>query len=218
MKIGIFQEFCSWLFTINFIWLISSLVYQCFKKDKNKNHIWNSVFAVFLTIAAAFIYGLFLSFVSFLTPEDNYADNLKIPEGITINIPIGDGNYTEVPDSLRNMNRLKPDFILYNSFQPGLYEYDIWYGKIEKGIICLKAYEVTNEDRLSSSTLEESSEIRIYNPSENIIRFGTKDNFTIYEGDWGKPYTARFEVWFKPQEGEERKLFEKIYKIEGWMR
>jgi hypothetical protein len=41
---------------------------------------------------------------------------------------------------------------------------------------------------------------------------------TIYEGDWGKPYAARFEVWFKPDNGgNEQKLFQKNYKIEGWM-
>ena len=50
-------------------------------------------------------------------------------------------------------------------------------------------------------------------------KFGTNDHFTIYEGDWEKPYGARFEVWFKADnENEEIKLFEKNYVIEGWMR
>jgi hypothetical protein len=50
-------------------------------------------------------------------------------------------------------------------------------------------------------------------------KFGAKSGFTIYEGDWGKPYAARFEVWFKPDsKGPERKLAERIYKIEGWQR
>jgi hypothetical protein len=41
----------------------------------------------------------------------------------------------------------------------------------------------------------------------------------IYEGDWGKPYAARFEVWFTPDAGgPERKLAERIFKIEGWQR
>ena len=39
------------------------------------------------------------------------------------------------------------------------------------------------------------------------------------EGDWGKPYGARFEVWFKADnENEEIKLLEKNFVIEGWMR
>ena len=41
----------------------------------------------------------------------------------------------------------------------------------------------------------------------------------ISEGDWDKPYAARFEVWFKPDSDEtERKLAERVFKIEGWQR
>ena len=41
----------------------------------------------------------------------------------------------------------------------------------------------------------------------------------IGEGDWGKYYAARFEVWFDPDSGApERKLLEKNFKIEGWQR
>ena len=50
------------------------------------------------------------------------------------------------------------------------------------------------------------------------MKFSSATDFTIYEGDWGKPYAARFELWFKPVNGgHERKLIEKNYKIEGWM-
>ena len=52
-----------------------------------------------------------------------------------------------------------------------------------------------------------------------IERFGAKAGFTIYEGDWGKPYAARFEVWFEPDSGkDQRKLAERVFKIEGWQR
>ena len=42
--------------------------------------------------------------------------------------------------------------------------------------------------------------------------------FTISEGDWGEYYAARIEVWFKDSNGKERKLMEKVYAVEGWMR
>jgi hypothetical protein len=42
--------------------------------------------------------------------------------------------------------------------------------------------------------------------------------FTIYEGDWGDCYAARIEVWFRDKQGKKRKLAEKIYGVEGWMR
>ena len=49
--------------------------------------------------------------------------------------------------------------------------------------------------------------------------FCANSHFTIYEGDWGKPYAARFEVWFEPDSGgEPRKLLEEVFKIEGWQR
>jgi hypothetical protein len=49
--------------------------------------------------------------------------------------------------------------------------------------------------------------------------FFSNTHFTVYEGDWGKPCAARFEIWFVPDSGApERKLMEKVFKIEGWQR
>jgi hypothetical protein len=39
------------------------------------------------------------------------------------------------------VRKTKTDLQLYNSFQPGLYEYDFWIDRIENGTIYLKAYE-----------------------------------------------------------------------------
>ena len=56
-------------------------------------------------------------------------------------------------------------------------------------------------------------------PADSTERFGAKTGFMISEGDWDKPYAARFEVWFKPDSDEtERKLAERVFKIEGWQR
>jgi energy-coupling factor transporter transmembrane protein EcfT len=150
---------------------------------------------------------------------DTFTDNLTIPTNIPINIP-ADLDFDEHrPDSILNRPVKATDFQLYNSFQPGLYEYDFWTGETERGAIYLKAYEITQNYALSTDRLPKSSEVVIYNPSATIKKFGTMSHFTIYEGDWGKPYAARFEVWFRPDNGKnERKLFSKNYKIEGWMR
>ena len=100
-----------------------------------------------------------------------------------------------------------------------MYEYDLWINSKESGIIFLKAYEITKEIELSNPELKERSMIRITNTNGLVQKFSTKDDFTIYEGDWGKPYGARFEVWFKSDNNKkERKLYEKNYIIEGWMR
>jgi len=67
--------------------------------------------------------------------------------------------------------------------------------------------------------LPKRSSIKVENATNELMTFRRDNHFTIYEGDWGRPYAVRFEVWFRPDNnGQERKLIEKIYKIEGWMR
>jgi hypothetical protein len=86
-------------------------------------------------------------------------------------------------------------------------------------MIYLKAYEITNENRLSASDFKKYSNEWIGWSDDPSQLFFSNTHFTIYEGDWGKPYAARFEVWFVPDSGgPERKMIEKNFKIEGWQR
>jgi hypothetical protein len=108
---------------------------------------------------------------------------------------------------------------LLNGMQPGIYGVTYALNPGEPGMVYLKAFEVTQETPLSVNRLEESSKTRMSWSADSTERFGAKAGFTIYEGDWGKPYAARFEAWFKPDSGgAERKLAERVFKIEGWMR
>ncbi|WP_282144302.1 hypothetical protein [Cellulophaga baltica] len=164
------------------------------------------------------------TFTSMFGPDiDTFADNLELPKNIILEKPIDTKmgeNFDGIrPDSIQQIIKNKIDFQLYNSFQPGLYEYDLWINSKKNGTVFLKAFEITQEVELSASRLKESSSLRISITNDSIKRFKTDDDFTIYEGDWGKPYGARFEVWFKPDNDEnEMKLLEKNYVIEGWMR
>lgn len=166
---------------------------------------------------------LYLSmFLSFFGPDtDTFSDNLKIPENITIESPLESRSATLSSiqrDSIHSIVQ-EPRFQLYRSFQPGLYEYDIWIKTMQSGTVYLKAFEITQEIELSKIRLKEMSSILITNTFDRLKKFGTSGHFTIYEGDWGKPYGARFEVWFIPDDqNDEIKLFEKNYIIEGWMR
>jgi hypothetical protein len=91
--------------------------------------------------------------------------------------------------------------------------------KIDSGKVFLKVYEITKNDRLSQSRLTKRSEIDVGHSKDTLQLYSTADHFTIYEGDWGKPYAARFEVWYKETDSKnETKLGETIYKIEGWQR
>lgn len=110
-------------------------------------------------------------------------------------------------------------FRLLTGMQPGIYGVVYSLNPGEPGSVYLKAFEVTKGTPLSVDRLEGASKTRMTWSAEPAERFGAKAGFTIYEGDWGKPYAARFEVWFKPDSGKtERKLAERIFKIEGWQR
>ena len=162
------------------------------------------------------------AFMSMFGPDtDTFADNLKLPKNVELEKPIdllhGDDFEWLRPHS--TIQRKNFDFQLYASFQPGLYEYDFWTNTEMSGITYLKVFEITQEVQLSESSLKEHSSIRIESNNGELRKFGTTDHFTIYEGDWGKPYGARFELWFKPDgESFEKKILEKNYVVEGWMR
>jgi len=113
----------------------------------------------------------------------------------------------------------KYPFRLLEGMQPGIYGIVYALNPGEPGEVYLKAFEVTQGTPLSVESLKASSKTRMAWSTDSSERFGAKSGFTIYEGDWGKPYAARFEVWFSPDSGKsDRKLAERIYKIEGWQR
>ncbi|HNS22904.1 MAG TPA: hypothetical protein PKH24_20565 [Sedimentisphaerales bacterium] len=119
-------------------------------------------------------------------------------------------------DSIR---RGAPILNLYRGMQPGIYEVEAWINPGEPGLVYLKAFEVTRGTRLSSSDLRKYSNERTGWSDDPNELFYSNTNVTLYEGDWGQPYAARFELWFVPDSGQaERKLLERIFKIEGWQR
>ena len=112
-----------------------------------------------------------------------------------------------------------PSLDLLNGMQPGIYESRIRVNPGEPGKIYLKAFEATKGTPLSDTRLKQRSNEWVGWSADLGELFLSNTDFTIYEGDWGKPYAARFEVWFQPDSGApERKLLEKVYRIEGWQR
>ena len=86
-------------------------------------------------------------------------------------------------------------------------------------MVYLKAFEVTQGTPLSVVSLRSRSNEWIGWSADPAELFFSNTRFTIYEGDWGKHYAARFEVWFQPDSGaKHRKLLERVFKIQGWMR
>jgi len=171
-------------------------------------------------LTSAISSGFLFFFAMALDSGDHFTDDLVIPQELEFDFPIDladdEGFELARPDFIEERDHL--DFQLYNSFQPGLFEYDVWIETDVPGEVYFKAYEVSKEIPLSEGRLKDRSTIIIEATHDSIRKFSSKGHFTIYEGDWGDPYGARFELWFMPEGGEEYKLLEKNYIIEGWMR
>ena len=210
-----FDQIAGWLLLFVSIGLLVSGIRKLIKMELRSGIIQ----IVSLLIAGFIIMSITTFAVMFGPSDDFFADDLKIPSNIQVDEPINLNVGEQRPEMINKLPLENLRFQLYNSFQPGLFEYDIWLNSKESGIAYLKAFEITKNIELSSERLKEHSTIRIEKTNDSVVRFGTKDIFTIYEGDWGKPYTARFELWFKPDnDGVERKITERNFKIEGWQK
>jgi hypothetical protein len=101
--------------------------------------------------------------------------------------------------------------------QPGVYQVRAWVNPGESGKSYLKVFEATRNTPLSVRDIPGWSSARVgwsNSPSE-LFRY--QSEITVWEGDAGTFYPARFELWFRPDSGDtERKLVERIFKIEGY--
>lgn len=101
----------------------------------------------------------------------------------------------------------------------GTYHVYAYVNPRERGTVYLKAFEHTKNTPLSVTGIQQESKEYVGWSPDLGEQFFYNTNITIGEGDWGTFYPARFELWFVPQSGEpEKKLIEKIFKIEGWQR
>ena len=119
-----------------------------------------------------------------------------------------------------SISRGSPEIHLVNGMQGGgIYQV---YARINSGAagrVYLKVFEATRNTRLSAGRIAECSLEYTGWSDDPQEQFFYNTEITVYEGDWGVHYPARFELWFVPQDGgPERKLLEKIFKIEGWQR
>ena len=79
-------------------------------------------------------------------------------------------------------------------------------------------FEVTKNLPLSEKRIRKESRVEI-KPTNSFSKVVDQQRFFIYEGVWRDYYAARIEVWFKDAKTkEEKKLLEKVYRVEGWMR
>lgn len=115
--------------------------------------------------------------------------------------------------------KARPGIDLLRGFQGGLYVVTAEVNAGEPGVAYLRAYEHTKNTRLSEDRLTTRSRATIGWSKNQDELFHYEADITIYEGDWGVFYPARFELWFEPASGAtERKLIEDVFRIDGWQR
>lgn len=192
------------------LWIIATGVHRFLHRKRFEGSAILALGSLGVFIAI-FIYSI-LSAMLVMIDGDHWADDLTIPAGIDLNEPI------EAAVVNADSSAFVPDILLFKGAQPGIYGYAVRVGRLKPGNIYLKAFEITEGTRLSEESLEKGSIIRVSNPAAEPLSFRSEQSFTIYEGDWGKFYAARFEVWFRPEGGgDEVMLIKKNFRIEGWM-
>ena len=180
----------------------------------NQNKWWQFITSLIVSPIAFLCLFAFQIICSWSAP-DGFGLKYKIPEGLEYNVP-----YNTWSSPLTFVDKKNPDTYLQvkDGFQGGIYNYDFYYGPLPAGKIYLKCFEATNNIPLSESRIYKSS-MKTIKPTKSFQRLVADKRFTIYEGDWGDYYAARIEVWFEDAATKkERKLTEKIYRVEGWSR
>ena len=163
-----------------------------------------------------FLYILMIGFeLAFNPGPDNFGKEHTIPAQQDYNLPLLEGEELPHPiDSTATNTWLQ----IWNDVQGGMYTYDFHHPALEEGWIYLRCYEATENIPLSPDRISATS--MVATPSTtSFSKLVEGQRFTIYAGDWGDYYAARIEVWHKDANtGKERKLMEKVYRVEGWVR
>ncbi len=97
-----------------------------------------------------------------------------------------------------SIRHAEPEFQLCQPGEPGVFDSVAWLNPGEPGTTYLKAFEVAKGTPLSVAKLRRYGNERVGWSEDSNELFFFNTHFSITEGDWGKPYAARFELWFNP--------------------
>lgn len=190
-------DFSLVVFFVNLVGtIVSSIVQIVIRK-------W---YFIFLQLGMAAFLLFYLGLIFTYSPPDYYGAHKEIPDHIEFSTPL---------DSITNpIDFEKHEFILVNSFQPGIYRYYTNHSPTELGFFYIKVFEINCQDKLSEKRIKETSKISV----DQIIMQNREGKFTIYEGDWGDKYGSRIELWYQPDNEKEYKVEERNFIVEGWQR
>lgn len=175
---------------------------------------WRCILSFLSSVIIVVLFWVPLVMAAMFGPDD-FGSKHKIPDGLEYHLPLQSSSDENVLiDSLDAETYLQ----VWQGYQGGIYTYDFYYPSLPAGEIFLRCYEVTENIPLSEDRLGRRSSVHV-DSTNSFSKLVNQYEFTIYEGDWEDYYAARIEVWFRDATSKkERKLCEKIYRVEGWMR
>ena len=160
---------------------------------------------------------------------DNFGKRHPIPEGMEYEETIVEKGWYSHNRTQQEWDSVITERKFLLTGEHGVYRYMVYLPPMdEEGDIYLKMYEATTNLPLSEGIVKNRSNIHIL-PSDTAIIYQMKENsswsedmreaIVINEGSWEDYYAARTELWFRPTNGgEERLVYSKIFRIEGYSR
>ena len=160
---------------------------------------------------------------------DNFGKRHPIPEGMEYEETIVEKGWYSHNRTQQEWDSVITERKFLLTGEHGVYRYMVYLPPMdEEGDIYLKMYEATTNLPLSEKVVKNRSNIHIL-PSDTAIIYQMKENsswsedmreaIVINEGSWEDYYAARTELWFRPTNGgEERLVYSKIFRIEGYSR
>jgi hypothetical protein len=160
---------------------------------------------------------------------DNFGKRHPIPEGMEYEETIVEKGWYSHNRTQQEWDSVITERKFLLTGEHGVYRYMVYLPPMdEEGDIYLKMYEATTNLPLSEKVVKNRSNIHIL-PSDTAIIYQMKENsswsedmreaIVINEGSWEDYYAARTELWFRPTNGgEERLIYSKIFRIDGYSR
>ena len=130
------------------------------------------------------------------------------------------------PPEIGFARRAETEVLLWNGMQGGMFNAWIWANPGEPGELCLRVFENASQQAVSEDSKIERRNIsgatrhvaRFSDDAEEV--FFSRVEFTVYgEGGWEHFFAGRVELWFRPANGmEERRLWQRVFRLNGWER
>jgi len=167
-----------------------------------------------IILFTGFLFWLYFEIVN-ENKENEKFHNIEITENLNFEKPIEFITNRQI-DSLTKIKVTDEKIVVIGNGYNG-YDFYMWHKPTEKGNLFIKAFELTQNIRLSEWKLNNRTRNEITELDNNYKLY--VGNTVIDEGTFANFYPVKFELWFRQKNTKvEKKLTEKNYVIDGWDR